>query len=94
MRQLSQSAKSLLLEGASVTGSFVQGYYYIEERLLVNQAKELFDFCNWIDTNIGGAGRANIELLFLAFKNPNNKELSQEANKIAETIASIKLLVK
>jgi hypothetical protein len=90
MTKLTNIAKSQLLEGASVTGTFVQGYYYIEERLLVNQSKELFDFCNWIDTNIGGAGRANIDMLFQAFKNPNNKELAQEANNIAKMIKSLR----
>ena len=43
--------------GASTTGKFTDGYYFVEERIKSNHANELFAFCKWIDAYIGGAAR-------------------------------------
>jgi len=94
MKNLSNTLKALLLEGASTTGSFAEGYYYVEEQLYANQAAELQQFCNWIDQNIGGAGSANIDMLFRAFKNPNDTTLAAEAQKLANSIQRIKSLTR
>lgn len=87
-------SKDLLLLGAKTTGSFVEGYYYAEEDLYVDEAEELYAFCKWIDKEIGGASKFNIDTLWLAFKNPTDKGLADEANKIAEQIKRIKSLIK
>jgi len=87
-------SKDLLLLGANTTGSFVEGYYYIEEELYIDEAEELHAFCEWIDKEIGGASRLNIDTLWLTFKNPKDKGLADEANKIAEEIKRIKSLIK
>ena len=87
-------SKDLLLLGANTTGSFVEGYYYIEEELYIDESEELHAFCEWIDKEIGGASRLNIDTLWLTFKNPTDKGLADEANKIAEEIKRIKSLIK
>ena len=91
---LRTTSKELLLLGAKTTGSFVEGYYYVEENLYIDEAEELHAFCKWIDNEIGGAGWSNIDTLWLAFKNPTDKGLTDEANKIAEQIKRIKSLIK
>jgi len=90
MDKLSLKNKTLLLDGAKITGSFVEGYYYCEEQLYVNEGKELFRFCNYIDNEIGGAGQLNIDMLFQAFKNPQNLDLQKQAIEIKEKIQKIK----
>ena len=40
-QNLSDRNKSLLLQGAKTTGSFVEGYYYIEESLYINESESL-----------------------------------------------------
>jgi hypothetical protein len=90
MKQLPNYAKSLLLHGAGTMGTFVQGYYFVEESLYARDAKELYGFCLWIDENIGGAGSATIDMLFSAFKNPSNMELQKQATELADQIRQIK----
>jgi hypothetical protein len=92
MRSLPVYAKSLLLQGANVTGSFTEGYYFVEEQLKIKDSDKLLKFCKWIDENIGGASRTNIEILFLAFNNPKNAHAAEEAQKIAGKIRYIKSL--
>jgi hypothetical protein len=94
MRTLPIYAKTLLLTGASVTGTFTQGYCYIEESLYSKDAKILFEFCQWIDKNIGGAASGNIDMLFSAFKNPSNAKLANQANELADQIRYYKSLQK
>ena len=60
----------LLLRGAKTTGSFTEGLNYIYEDLYVDEdIMHLQSFCNWLDTEIGGAGPSNIEDLYFAFGN-------------------------
>ena len=92
MKSLPIYAKTLLLRGASTTGTFIEGYYFIEEHIQIKDANILFEFCQWIDKTIGGAASANIDMLFLAFKNPTNSELSKQANELAKKISYIKSL--
>jgi hypothetical protein len=93
MKTLPSYAKTLLLYGANITGNFTEGYNYIEESLKINHASELLQFCKWIDENIGGASIHNIDMLFKAFKYPDNAEAVKFATVLAEKIKSIKLLV-
>jgi hypothetical protein len=92
MKKLPVYAKTLLLQGASITGKFTEGYFYVEEQLYCKDAKELFDFCKWIDENIGGAASGNIDMLFSAYKNPYDVELMNQANQLANTIKRLKSL--
>ncbi len=92
MKQLPIYAKELLLMGASTTGKFTDGYYFVEERIKVKDAKELLAFCKWNDVHIGGAARGNIDILFAAYKNPTNIELAHRASQLAEKIRYIKSL--
>ena len=78
--------------GASTTGKFTDGYYFVEERIKSNHANELFAFCKWIDAYIGGASRGNIDMLFAAYKNPTNIELAYRAAQVAEQIRYFKSL--
>lgn len=90
MKRLPAYARALLLQGASITGNFTDGYFFSEERLQFNHANELFDFCKWIDQNIGGAASGNIDMLFAAFKNPNDAVLKKQAEDLASLIRSLK----
>jgi len=92
MNKLPIYAKELLLMGASTTGKFTDGYYFVEERIKSNHANELFAFCKWIDAYIGGAARGNIDMLFAAYKNPTNIELAYRAAQVAEQIRYFKSL--
>jgi hypothetical protein len=92
MKKLPTYAKALLLQGASTTGTFTEGYFFVEEQIRVKDANELFGFCKWIDKNIGGASSYNIDMLFSAFKNPFNVELTNKANELANAIRRIKSL--
>ena len=78
--------------GASTTGKFTDGYYFVEERIKSKHANELFAFCKWIDAYIGGAARGNIDMLFAAYKNPTNIELAYRAAQVAEQIRYFKSL--
>jgi|TARA_B110000459_G_scaffold192782_1_gene230405 hypothetical protein len=88
--KLSSRNKDLLLMGAKTTGSFLEGYYYIEESLYVNDADSLHSFCTWIDDIIGGAGPNNIDTLWLGFKYPEVDTFSKECVEIKNTITRIK----
>ena len=90
MKKLPIQAKTLLLHGASTMGNFTEGYYFVEESLRSDQAIELFEFCQWIDKNIGGAASGNIDMLFKAFKNPNDIEANIKAKELADKIYAIK----
>jgi hypothetical protein len=94
MTNLSEKTKALLLMGAGMSGDFTGGYVYAEESLSADEAQEIFEFCKWIDKEIGGASRFNIDTLWLTFKNPTDKGLADEVNKIAEEIKRIKSLIK
>lgn len=90
MKSLPIDAKTLLLQGASNLGSFTEGYCLVEENLQISDSKTLFDFCKWIDKNIGGASAYNIDMLFSAFKNPTNVELNRQATELADRIRRIR----
>lgn len=81
-----------LVFGANVTGTFVEGYHYVEERLPVNKSGEALEFCKWIDENTGGASIQNIGMLYRAFKNPTDEELTKYTNELKEQISFIKSL--
>ena len=91
MKKLPAYAKPLLLHGASITGNFTEGYFFVEERLYLKDANELFDFCKWIDSNIGGAASGNIDMLFASFKNPQDAALASQAKELADLIRQFKL---
>lgn len=93
MRTLPEYAKTLLLQGASTLGNFTDGFDYIEERVKATHYGELRNFCKWIDANIGGASRFNIDMLYAAFKNPTDLNLKAQANELASKIKSLKLLI-
>lgn len=90
MKVLPVYAKTLLLKGASITGSFTEAYFFVEESLKINHADELRSFCNWIDEEIGGAASGNIDMLFKAYKNPDDMEAVREAYELAKKIFAIK----
>jgi hypothetical protein len=92
MKNLPIYSKTLLLQGASITGKFTEGYYFVEEKIKIKDAKILFEFCQWIDSKIGGASAYNIDMLFTAFINPTNVELNKQANELATKIRAIKSL--
>lgn len=92
MNRLPLYAKELLLQGAKMTGTFTEGYYAVEEEILATDAVPLLTFAKWIDTHIGGAAAGNIEMLYLAYKNPFSMEYAAKARELAIKIQRIKSL--
>jgi hypothetical protein len=91
MKKLPDYAKSLILLGLSTIGNCTDGLCYVEEQIKVRDWQELKDFCQWVDANIGGCSRYNIDMLFSAFKNPENDDLQRQANELANRIKSLKI---
>ena len=92
MNRLPLYAKELLLQGAKMTGTYTEGYYAVEEEILAADAVPLLAFTKWIDTHIGGAADGNIDMLYLAYKNPFSMEYASKAKALAEKIQRIKSL--
>jgi len=89
IKYLSSRNKDLLLMGAKQTGSFLEGYYYIEESLYINESDEIYAFCEYIENEIGGAGPINIDMLWLGFKYPESDYFAKETAKIKEDMERI-----
>ena len=94
MENLSERSKFLLCDGAKMCGSFVEGMTYHFEDYYVKEYEEAFAFAEWIDKEIGGASHHNIERLFLAFKNPNDKRHQEFAQDLKRKIEEINILHK
>ena len=94
MNILSELNQHLILDGAKITGTFTEGYQYSEESFYVNEAEEIYQFCKWIDVEVGGASRYNIVMLWDAFKNPGNKSLQKQKNELKDTITKLHNLIK
>ena len=86
---LSSRNKDLLLMGAKTTGSFLEGFNYINESLYVDESDELYAFCGYIDNEIGGAGPINIDMLWLGFKYPESEYFAKETARIKEDMERI-----
>lgn len=79
MKRLTERTKDLLLMGANTMGDFTNGLCFIEERIYIHEhPKGLYEFCQFIDNEIGGAGSSNIDLFWLAFNNPNDKDIQSQ----------------
>jgi hypothetical protein len=90
MKKLPDYAKSLLIHGSGITGNFTEGYYFVEEELRIKDAKDLFDFCQWVDQHIGGASLHNIDMLFSAYIDPTNQELQNGARALSDRIKRLR----
>ena len=79
MKKLTERTKDLLLMGASTMGDFTNGLCFIEEQIYIHEhPKGLYEFCQFIDKEIGGAGSSNIDLFWLAFNKPNDKDIQSQ----------------
>jgi hypothetical protein len=90
MKNLGIRNITLLSEGANITGSFKEAYFYIEESLYVKEARTIYNFCVWVDEKIGGGSSHNLEILFQVFINPNDEVKVKAANAIKNKIDEIK----
>lgn len=90
METLSSRNAELLCKGASIEGSFEEGIHYIMEDLYVGEATPLTEFAKWIDEEVGGASKYNINTLFLCYKNPNSEEHKAYVKHLKEKIAQFK----
>jgi hypothetical protein len=88
-KDLSERNAILLCDGAHSTGSFVDGYYYKEERFYINEAVELFAFCKWIDNEVGGASEHNIKILYRCWKHPEDPTCQKFVAGLKAKIAEI-----
>lgn len=82
IKDLSEANARLLCFGAKQTGSFLEAYRYVEESLYIDEAPELYKFCEYLDNEVGGASMHNITLhpqlpviLYRAYKNPTDPTL-------------------
>jgi len=92
-KNLSQHTKAFLLQGASCTGSFREGLMMNEEHLFISEPWELLeDFCEWIDVEIGGAGRINIDQLWSSFQNQEDPLCAMFIEETQKTMLKYKNL--
>mgnify|MGYP005636633407 FL=1 len=85
-------ALELLLRGAKMTGTFVEGLQYIYEDLYTtDDIDHLEKFCTWLDMEIGGAGPANIEDLYFAFGNQDSPHAQYVISHWKEKLAIYKM---
>ena len=89
---LSSRNKDLLLMGAKTTGSFLEGFNYVNESLYIDESDELYAFCEYIENEIGGAGPINIDMLWLGFKYPESEYFTNECAKIKKDMEEINSL--
>ena len=89
---LSSRNKDLLLMGAKTTGSFLEGFNYVNESLYIDESDELYAFCEYIENEIGGAGPINIDMLWLGFKYPESEYFANECAKIKKDMEEINSL--
>lgn len=90
MKKLGIRTVTLLCQGLKETGTFTDGYFYIEESLYINEADIIYTFCEWADKNVGGGAERNVEILYGAFRFPENKKKVAAAQKVVNTIAAIR----
>ena len=90
MKKLGNRNVSLISMGVKATGSFEEGYYYVEEELYIDEADDIFEFCLWVDGEIGGGSSHNMEILFKAFKNPEDEKAVAAAMEIKKAIERIR----
>lgn len=93
-KDLSERNIILLTMGAHIEGTFVKGYSYVEEKLYIDEAEDLYDFCEWIDNEVGGASEDNIKILYRCWKNPNDPVCQAFVAGLRTKIAEINILVK
>jgi hypothetical protein len=90
MKYLSERTIALLFVYSMST--MVERYLFAEESLYMDEADEIYNFCKWIDDEIGGCSSRNIQMLFKAYKNPNDELAQAEAQKLKGEIERIKNL--
>ena len=90
MKKLSEHAKQLMLYGARNSGTFVEGYYLMQDEFYVDEAKDMFEFAQFIDNKTGGAGPKNIDMMYQAFKNPSDGDLQKQVQELADKISRIR----
>jgi hypothetical protein len=93
IKDLSESNARLLCFGAKQTGSFLEAYRYVEESLYIDEAPELYKFCEFLDNEVGGASIHNIFILFRAYKNPNDPTLKRFVDNLKAQIQEIKDMI-
>ena len=72
-KPLSETRTYQILNGMKMTGSATDSYFYIEENLYIDEAETIYNFCKWIDNEIGGCGPINIQDLWYAFNHPQEQ---------------------
>lgn len=94
MKILSERNSALLIMGLKAMGTMAEAYFYVEEELYCDEAEELANFCEWVDEKVGGCSSHNIDMLFLAYKNPDNAELIHFVENLKTEIARIREMIK
>lgn len=86
---LSERNAIYLTMGAHNAGSFVEGYMYVEEKLYIDEAEDLFKFCEWLDNEVGGASEHNIKILYRCWKHPEDPTCQRFVAGLKAQIAEI-----
>ena len=77
--------------GARMDGTFTDGFLFIEEQIYIHEHPlGLYEFCQFIDNEIGGAGSSNIDLFWLAFNNPNDKDIQSQFEIAKKKVAELR----
>lgn len=82
MKNLGERNIVLLIQGLKMTGNMTDGFDYSAEEMYVDEIDELSKFCGWVDREIGGCSKYNIEMLFKAFKGDEDALLEAEELKV------------
>jgi len=90
MKHLSERNKTLLLKGQNMTGSMKEAYIWVEEDLYVDEALDMLEFCEWVDKEVGGCGRFNIDQLYHCFQTPDDPKSQSYVRGLKKLIAGIK----
>jgi hypothetical protein len=94
IKDLSEANARLLCFGAKQTGSFLEAYGYVEESLYIDEAPELYKFCEYLDNEVGGASMHNIVILYRAYKNPTDPTLKAFVQGIKDQINEINEMMR
>jgi len=73
-RPLSECRVYQLLNGMKTYGNAQDAANSVQESFYINEAQLIFDFCKWIDNEIGGCGPINIQELWAAFHNQSDEQ--------------------
>lgn len=73
----------VLIEGTAHTGTLREGFHYSYERFYTSDPiEDIKNFAAWVDDEIGGASKRNVEMLWGYFHNPGDLILRSQVKEL------------